>query len=259
MMLLRFVLFTLLLIPLSANDKLSFTLEAGLFVPKIQGTIKNSVANSDFKDDFEYTKTNASYFSMLMELDYHYAPNIYVNYFSLSDNMDTALNKNVHVADGDFNSLVSSSIKYQVLNTILYQDFKMKGKMYTLFGKHLYSGDLEYDIGLNIKSIDWKFNVQDTTSGSPTSPSWIRVKEFIPLPYIGFKYYLYNLMLYANVSALAISKASSTNFSLGVDYRMVKGSYISAGYIYENFNTVEKLDTVKFVTSGYKFSFKYKF
>jgi len=117
---------------------------------------------------------------------------------------------------------------------------------------------LEFDIGLDTKLLKWNYEVQDLTN-TALSPSWIHVSEFIPLPYIGMKYYLYNFIMYADTSALAFSSAKSTSYQVGLDYRVVGGLYLSAAYIYEQFKVTEQQDIVDFKTAGYKFSFKYAF
>jgi hypothetical protein len=130
--------------------------------------------------------------------------------------------------------------------------------MGTIFGKSFYTGDLEFNIGLNTKLFQWEYQIQDLTNLSQ-SPSWITVNELIPLPYLGVKYHWYDFKLYADVSTLAFSSAKSTSYQFGIDYRVVSGLYLSAGYMSEEFEVVEQLDKVDFQTDGYKFSFKYTF
>jgi predicted porin len=127
-----------------------------------------------------------------------------------------------------------------------------------LFGKAIFTGDLEFDLGLNTKLFQWEYQVQDLTQ-LDKAPSWIKVSEFIPLPYIGIKYHWYNLKLYADVSSLAFSDAQSTSYQFGMAYRVVAGLYLSLNYMSEEFKVVEDQDTIDFQTDGYKFSFKYAF
>ena len=239
-------------------SKIDTKIEAGIYLPSSSGTISNIVGESNFKDDFGYYNTEATYLALNLLLDYDYVPNLNINYFNMQDNQSATLTKTLKVADGTFSSNVATVIDYQVFSVIIYQDLKLKGKMTSWFGKSFYSGDMEFDIGLNTKLIKWNYEVQDL-SDTTKSPSWIHVSEFIPLPYIGMKYYLYNLIMYADASALAFSSAKSTSYQVGLDYRVVGGLYLSAAYMYEQFKVLEQQDTVDFKTAGYKFSFKYAF
>ncbi len=262
-MMLRFLLPFFLLLSLHAKEKTWYSkidtkIEAGVFLPDMGGTITNSIGVANFESDFGYEKSTASYFALELILDYDYAPNFNLNFMSMKENSDVTLSRGLEVADGSFNSSVSTVLDYSIANAVFYQDFKKKGKWISVFGKPYYSGDLEFDVGLNVKMINWNFEIQDKTDLSKAS-SWIKVNEFIPLPYLGFKYYLYNLTVYANVSALSFNEAKSTSFEVGVDYRIINGLYLSAGYLYEQFKAVEKHDTIDFDTAGYKFSFKYAF
>lgn len=262
-MILRFLLPFLIIFPLYAVDSNWYStvdtkIEASMYLPLSSGSISNSHGSSDFYDDFGYTDLKASHFSIEFLLNDKYVPNISISYFRMDDNKDVNLTKSVVVADGTFDALVSTDIKYSILDVAIYQDFKKKGRFFKFIGKQYYSGDIEFDAGLNAKMIYWKFNVKNKSNLSQTI-SWIKVDEFIPLPYIGVKYYLYDFSAYANISALAFSRAKSTSYQIGVDYRVINTLYLSAGYLYEQFKAVEKLDTVEFETTGYKFGFKYIF
>jgi len=251
-MLLKLLLFLFILSELNAS-KIEAEFEAGIYLPNLGGTITNSVAPSNFEDDFNHVKAEATYLSLDLTLDYDYIPNLFVSYYYMQNRENATLEKNVRVADGDFNSSVVSSLDYQVINFTLYQDFKVKGSRFSFFGGDFYSGDLEFDAGVNTKLLLWEFQVTDTSS------SWIKVNTFIPLPYVGVKYYLYNLTLYGDTSILAFSKANSSSYRLGIDYKVVENLSFSAGYIYEQFEVLEEQDSVDFYTSGYKLSVKYAF
>lgn len=241
-----------------SHSKIGTQFEAGIYLPHSSGTISNIVGTSNFHNDFGYSNTEATYLALDFTLDYDYVPNLNINYFNMQDNSHAELNTTVKVADGLFSSKVDTLIDYQVFNAILYQDLKIKGKILSFFDKPFYSGDIEFDIGVNTKLIKWNFQVQDLTDITK-SPSWIHVNEFIPLPYIGMRYYLYHLIIYANGSALAFSRAKSTSYQVGADYNVVRGLYLSTGYMYEHSKVTEKEDTVDFKIAGYKFGFKYTF
>ena len=252
-----FIILLLSVIQISASSKMDVKIEAGMYLPASGGKILNTESSSDFETDFGYMDLQASYFSLIFLVDYDYAPNINVSYFNMKDSQDSNLDRTIKVADGGFNSFIYTTLDYNVLSVILYQDFMKKGKYLSFFGKKYYSGDFEFDLGVNTRIINWKFNIQDALLRG--RPSWITVDEYVPLPYLGFKYYLYDLIVNTEISALAISKVKSRSYKIDFDYHVLKNVYLSAGYLYEQFKAVEKLDTVEFETTGYKFGFKYIF
>ena len=245
----------------SWQEKIYISVEAGMHMSEFDGTLTNETSSASFRDDFGYSDvTTSSYFALGLMFDYDYVPNIGISYFNDQQNTNMVLNKKIQVADKTFdvNSSVVTDIAYQVLNVVIYEDFKTKGSRVKFFKWNIYPGDIEFDVGINLKVIDWKYQIRDAaTTGASTH--WVRVEENIPLPYIGFKYYYYRFRAYANISSLSFSDAKSTNYEMGVDFRLVDELYISASYLYEDFEAVEKKDTVKFQTSGNKFSFKYIF
>jgi len=250
--------------PLFANedflsDKVITKVEAGLFLPKISGSVLNVSGEGEFEKDFKYKDSSATYLSVSILLDYDYIPNIDISYFNMKDNKSTTLDRNLTVADGDFNSSVATVFDYQVATATLFQDFKIKGDYIPFFGYGIYSGDLEFDMGLSTKLVLWNFEVKDLTLPATHPSSWINVKQLITLPYLGVKYYLYDFLLHADVNALSFSRAKSVSYEAGIDYRVVSGLYLSGSYMFEEFKADEKGDTVTFGTSGYKLSFKYAF
>lgn len=263
-MILKFLLISLLSISLFANDNSSdkswsAEFEASIYLPQISGTIDNS-NKSDFHDDFGYDDATASYFSLDLTLDYDYVPNLYISYFNMQESNNAIMTQSVTVAQStyDTNSSLSTTIDFQVFDAILYQDFKLKGKQFSLFGSSLYSGDIEIDLGIDTKVVAWKYQVENLTT--PTdSDSWIKVNSILFLPYAGIKYYLYDLTLYANGSALSVSSTKATAFQAGLDYRLFSGLSLSASYLYNQFEAQEEEDTVNFTTNGYKFGLKYTF
>ena len=239
-------------------SRVNTKVEAGIYLPIESGYIENIQGTSSFTKDFDYKDAKASYFSLEITHDYDYIPNFYISYFNMQDSQSATLTKPAQVANQTFDSNVSSTIDYQVLSATLYQDFQINGEMFTFFGSNHYSGDLEFDVGLSTKIFHWYYQVKDLTNLARKT-SWIRANEFIPLPYLGLKYFLYKLTLYANVNDLAFSRAKSSTYHAGIDYRVTTNLYLNAAYINEEFNVVEKEDIIDFKTSGYKFSFKYAF
>ncbi len=262
-MIFRSIFSLFLILPLSLNagslfEKIDSKIEVGLFIPTFNGTISNTKSSSDFQEDYGYSDAKASLFSLEINHSYDYIPNLYLSYFNMKDNRDTMLSESKEIADEDFNSSVSTTIDYTLLNVILFQDFKKRGQRVSFLNSSFYTGDIEFDIGINAKVIDWNYEIIDKTDLTRT-PSWISANIIIPLPYIGVKYYLYDLITYANISALSFSTAKSTSYQYGFDYRIIDSLFLSAGYMYEKFKAVEDSDTINFTSEGYKFSFKYAF
>ena len=245
---------------ISAQSKINTKIEAGLINANMKGDIKNLISTSDFTEDLGYSKFNASYFSVEAVHTYDYFPNVYIGFFNTKESSSTTLDKTIEIADFTYSSSnISSSIDYNVLNLLLYENFLIKGSSKTsLYGSRFYPGDLEFRLGINIKYINWKYNIIDKTAFSSKS-SWIKVNEFIPLPYLGFRYYRYKFSMYGNISALSFMDAKSISAEAGIDYRFVKGLHLSLGYIYEDFDVVEDNDTVYYQIDGIKLGFKYIF
>jgi len=241
-----------------AEKTIKTKIEAGLFSANMKGDISNLKGKSDFNDDLGYSDFYASYFSVELEHNYDYIPNVYLGLFNMKQGEDAILTKEVEIAESLYSADITSKMDYYVLNLLLYSDLMLKGNTISAFGKRFYTGDVEFDIGVDVKYINWQYQVinkEPLKSGN----SWIRVNEFIPLPYLGIKYYRYKLMVYANVSALSFQDAKSISAEAGIDYRFVDGLFLSVGYMYENFDVIEDDDTVYFQTDGIKLGFKYAF
>ena len=241
----------------SFKSNVDVKFEAGLFLPDISGDIANTTSTAKFDDDLGFSKATASYFSLGVRLDYDYVPNFYVSYFNMRDKADSTLSNAVTIASASYTGDITSDIAYDTINMIAYQDFVIKGSTKSLFGYRVFTGDIEFDIGLNVKNLNWRYDI--ATRPTISQESFIQIKEFIFLPYFGFKYYWYNVIVLGDISALSFNEAKATSIQLAVDYRLVDGLYLSAGYLYERVKAVDKSDTITFDTQGYKFSFKYKF
>ena len=239
-----------------------FTLEfeAGYQFAEFAGDISNGHSSASFRDDFSYDNTAFSYFSLDFRNDFAYAPNIKLSYFNNEEITNSTLTKSIKIADGSFdaNSSVRTEVNYQVLNALVYETFKAKGRRFRFLKWRVYSGDIDFSVGLNTKLVAWDFLIFDAKAQEP-SYHWIRSDEIIFMPYIGFRYYLYRLRLFGNVSALSLSEAKSSYYEAGLDFRVIGSLYISASYLYEDFKVTELKDNIEFSTLGYKFGFKYRF
>lgn len=278
-MLLRLMLFCLLVVTLEAKEQtfyskkytkqtkepswhsqINFEFEAAYQLADFSGTISNGESSANFRDDFSYSDTAFSYFALDMKFDYAYVPNVKISYFNNEEITNSTLSKPIVIADGSFdiNDTVNTAVNNQVLNLLLYTTFKNKGRFVKFLRWKFYSGDLDFDVGMNTKFIKWDFVIFHANELNPTK-HWILSDEIIFMPYIGFKYYLYRMRMFANVSALSLSEAKSTYFEGGFDFRVVDTLYISAAYMYEDFKVTELRDNVDFKTNGFKFGFKYDF
>ncbi len=259
-MLVRFLSLFFIILPLYLNAESVFSakMEVGLFLPEIKGTIENTQGTSDFEDDYKYETSEVSFFSLDIDIHKDYIPSISISYLNMTTNMNSDLNKSVTVADGNFSSAISTRIDYSMINAIIYKDFVKKGTIFTIFGKPFYTGDLELDIGVNVKIVKWNFEIEDKID--LTKPiSWINAGLIVPLPHLALRYYVYDFSFYSEVSALSMSDAKLMSYQMGIDYRIVNSIYLNGSYLYEHFEAVEENDTIGFTTAGYKFSFKYIF
>lgn len=242
----------------SWNDGISVKLEAGIFMNDLQGSVSNGVSSMSFEDELGYTTSETSYFGMEFKFDYDYVPNIDIGYFDVEQNRDSVLDSNKTLASREFSGQVFSKMEYSVFHILLYKDIKYKGSYLNFLRWKVYSGDIEYDLGVNVKCINYMIRIKDFTSDSDAY-SYDRVNSILPMPYIGFKYFWYDFMVLGNVSAFSLDDTEFMSYQLSLDYRVLGNLYLSASYLYESFQALEKKDTVKFKTSGNKFSFKYKF
>ncbi len=263
-MIYRFILLLVMVTSLygaedSWYNKIDVQVEAGMHFSSFDGTLTNSASTpTNFRSDFDYTNTYSSFFAIELKFDNAYIPNIDISYINSKQNQDVDLNKTMQVASYEFSGLTSTRIDYKVLNVLLSKEFLKKGTRFSFWRWKFYPGDIKYAIGINVKVIDWHFEIIDRKV-TDSEYKFDRVESFIPLPYLGFKHFYYNLVTYAKISALSLSEAKSTNYQIGIDYKVVDGLYLGLSYMYEDFQAVEKKDSIDFRTTGNKFSFKYIF
>ena len=263
-MIFRLIFFIIIATSLSAKDRSWKTdfktkVEAGLYISGFDGTIATvSNESASFKDDFGYLKSSSSYFGADLNFGHSYIPNISVNYLNAVQENSVTLNRTISIVNIPFSGQATTQIQYEVLDFILSYDIKNKGDRISLFGNKFYPGDITYSFGANIKKTLWNFQIIDREDTTATY-KYVTLNSFVPLPYLGFKYYYYYLSLYGNMSAISFSEVKSMNYEVGIDFQLLKGFYLNASYMYESFEALEKQDTINFRTSGNKFSFKYKF
>ena len=265
-MIFRFILFMILATSLFAQetedtswyDKIEPKIEAGMFIGNFSGSHSTSANDyTYFKDDLGYSNTLASYFALDVRLNYDYVPNFGVSYSNVRETRNANLDDTITIVGFPFSGPITSKIEYEVINYLVYYEVKQKGKWIPFLWWHIYPGDIEYSVGINIEAIDWNFQIIDRDSSDTFK--FVNIVSAFPMPFLGMKYYYYKLTVYANASAIAFNEVKSTNYEAGVDYQVVKDVYLSASYMYDDFQTMEQSDTIRFKTAGSKFSFKYKF
>lgn len=239
-------------------DKIKIGVEAGLFMNDFEGDIENATPSTTyFRDELNYKDTDSSFFALKITNDFAYVPDLDISYMNVKQNKNAILeDKKVVTLGADYNGSVRSTIDYSVLNVVVKGTLKSKGSMKKFLRWDIYSGDMEYSLGLNAKMIRYRFDIENDDG---TLPSFISVDSLIPLPYAGIKYYWYDFAVYGHVSALSFSEAKAMNYEYGIDYRLFKGFYASASFMHEEFEATERQDTVTFETEGTKLSVKYVF
>ncbi|MDY0252709.1 MAG: hypothetical protein RBQ96_06425 [Candidatus Methanomethylophilaceae archaeon] len=239
-------------------DKFKIGVEAGLFMNDFDGDIQNATpSTTTFQEELHYKDTDSSFFALRISNDVPYVPDVDISYMNVTQNKNAVLvDKKVVTLGADYNGTVRSQIDYSVLNVVLKATFKHKGSMQKFLRWDFYSGDIEYSLGVNAKTISYRFDIENEDG---SLPSFITVDALIPLPHAGVRYYWYDFVVYAHASALSFSDAKAMNYEYGLDYRLFNGFFISASYMHEEFEATERRDTVKFESYGNKFSVKYLF
>ena len=240
---------------LSALDDVDLEFEVGMMEASFGGDVTNITNSVTFDNDLGYQDTTSSYFSIKAKFQNEWIPVIHINYKDFSEKSDILLAGQL-IGDTAFTEIVNTNIEYTVLNSILYYEFKSKGTKKRMFGKERYTGDFEIDLGINVKNIDYTYDMLGTVSGDS---EYINVKSSILLPYVGMKYYIYYLSLFADISTLSFSDVKATSYNLGVDYQMIRNLYLGLTYFYEDFEETISNDTITFESSGLMFSVKYAF
>lgn len=249
------LLFTL---QLSAFDW-SLSTEAAIYFSNYDGSIKNNKSDVKYRDDLMYDMTTLSYFEGELQTSPWYIPTLNVSYMNIVETSNAEFNTTQHMIGADFDANITSKTSYKVINVKLFKSFIRKGKFFSLGKKSFYPGDISLDLGLNVKHMSYNIDVIDKTNETNATLNYIGVKQFVPLPYVGVKYYYYNLVLFANISAVGVGSVKASSYTYGAEYRIYGRIYAGIAYMSESFEAVEKDDTVTFSSKGTKFSVKYIF
>lgn len=234
--------------------------EAGIIMNEIDGDIANPDSTLDFAEDIAYSDTYSSFFGLKIENNYEYIPNISINVIDMKEDQDSVLSSKKVIAEyWDYNGSITSQMRYSVANIMLHNTYKLKGSMQKFLRWNYYSGDVVFNLGINVKYIDYSYRMKNNDTLIPEPYAFVNVNTFVAQPYIKMTYYWYNFALYASGSALSVSDTKARNYQFGIEYRLYKDLFLSAGYLYEDLQATEKSDRVDFKTYGNKFTFKYIF
>ena len=213
----------------------NIAIEAGIWNTTLDGNIKNTVSTTNFKEDLGFDESkNVTSFGLDLKNDYSWLPNIYVNYFTLNSSADgnIATAKQINILNSstnlNYSGSVSSTLEYSELNTILYG--------------YLQQSIFEFDLGLNLKKINYTQTIKENITISPDNTTIKGPDSIIPLPYLAFKIDLYpiNTVLKAEASVLALGDDEAKDYKYSLNYRIMKNMYISYGYRYNSWKTTNK-------------------
>jgi opacity protein-like surface antigen len=237
------------------SKNIDFKLEIGSLEASFAGTMKDATSSTDFNKDLGYTSSKVSYFSFQARFKKMNIPTIVFTFVDFSQNENATLN-NKSIIEQDYNESVRSTINYKALNMFLYREFKTKGSYVVFFNEAYYTGDIEVDLGMNIKNITYSFYIN---SNVVTKEETLNVDTNIYMPYAALKYYRYYFTFFANISDVSFSDIKSKSYNIGIEYQIMKNISVGLSYTYEDFEEKVKNDKVNFETSGNMFSVKYNF
>ena len=244
---------------LFAFEKWHFNLGAELYMPKPSGTFSNVASGETTFGELGFSKsTYASIFHFDIQNDYDYIPNIKLSYFNFIDTQHADLNKTIQVAREDFTGQLQSQIDYSVTSFLLYKGILLQGSYVSIFSFTFYTGDLEFQLGIDTKLLQWKYSIFDRGDLS-RSPAWVQAQAVVPQVYFSANYYFYNLVLEAQTSNLAISDSKIIEYSLDAKYLFGDALYLKVGYLYSNIQVVHNNDEIDYKATGMKVGFEYLF
>ena len=227
----------------------NISIQAGIWQNNIQGTISNEKSSINIKNDLSFKKKNITSFGLDLKNNKSWIPNIYLNYFLLNSSSDSVFNNQKYVDNTRFNGSVSSSIEYSEINAIFYG--------------FLQQGPFEFDMGLNIKKINFSQTIKENRANGNKvqidGPS-----NFIPVPYIALKVDIpfVNTVLKTEASLFSIGDTQIKDYKYSINYRIMRNMYISYGYKYSSFkatNNNNKYEKYDIETNGSYISFKILF
>ncbi|MBN2895170.1 MAG: hypothetical protein JXK05_04665 [Campylobacterales bacterium] len=243
---------------MSALMAASFSVELGAYMPHFDGTIENPSTITTYDKDLLYDAAEPiSYFGAEVNFESWYLPTLRLGYFNMSDSKNAVLTQTKEFVSWDYNGSVTTWTDYTVINAVIAKDFYRKGSYIDLFGVPLYTGDLIFDLGLNLKKIAYRFDVRQ--NGPVLEKDFITVDSEVLMPYFGISYRVGRFNLGGDISGLAFGEVKANSYKLALEYRVYGGIALRGGYMYESFEATEKKDEVTFKASGAFGSVRYYF
>jgi len=203
----------------------NIALQVGVFKSKLNGEIKNSKNDVNFKNDLGYDESkNINTFALDLKNDISWLPNINISYFKLNDSAINTLQSSKNIANVDINGSISSTVNYSEINTIMYG--------------FLYQGPFEFDFGLNFKKIDFTQKIEEN-SGLQRNITIVGPTSIIVIPYSALKLNLdfIDTVLMAKISMLSFGDNEAKDYEYSINYRVMRNIYLSYGYKYNSFKT----------------------
>ncbi|MCK5294346.1 MAG: hypothetical protein KAJ49_06825 [Arcobacteraceae bacterium] len=207
----------------------NIALEVGVWNTSLNGSIENTATTTDFKNDLGFNENkNITSFGIDLKNDIYWMPNIYINYFNLSNTADGSLAtaKRIDAIYDNFSGSVSSSVDYSEINTIMYG--------------FLQQDIFEFDLGLNIKQIDFTQIIKENNAiDGKDEVTIIGPDKIIPLPYIALKIDLdfIDTVLKAEASILSLGDDEAKDYKYSINYRVMRHMYISYGYRFNSWKS----------------------
>ncbi len=236
-----FLMFSMLL-------RAEISLELGGFTPRFDGEIENPSSVSVYDKDLQYKGTLISYFGAEADFDAWYLPTLRASYFNMSDSKNALFPKGKTFVERDYNGSITTWTDYQVFNAVIAKDFYQQGRTIDIFGRNLYTGDLIFDLGLNLKTIDYRFEVRQ--NGSTAENDFISVQSSIYMPYFALSYKAGYVTIFGEASGLALGEIKANSFKGALEYRFARHIALRGGYMYEDFEATEKKDKITFKAAG---------
>ena len=199
----------------------NIAIEAGIWKTSLNGDIINTTNKVDFKEDLGFDNiSNITSFGMDFKNDISWLPNIAIGYFKLSNTATSTLTTAKTIDGSNFSGLISTSVDYSELNTILYG--------------YLQQNIFEFDMGVNIKKITYNQIIKENAGTNDKFTNDLSLT--VPLAYVALKVDLnfIDTVLKAELSTLSIGDNEANSYAYSINYRVLQNMYISYGYRYNS-------------------------
>lgn len=195
----------------------------------LTGNVQKGTGTLDFEQDLGYASNKTNGF-MWAYIDHPlpFLPNLKIQKTNFSDNSEGTINSNVTFGGKNFsaNESVSSSVTLNQIDFIPYW--------------RILDNWVNFDIGLNIKAIDGKVQVNSRTSSKEANADFdiilpmLYTKARFDLPFTG-------LSIEADASYVGYSGNKFSDVKAGIVYETSYGLGATIGYRHENI-TIDDID-----------------